>query len=387
MAPVCRPRRAQTAYQHTMQRPSLAPTLRTAASPIARAACAVYALLLLYSGLAPWSGWRDLGIDAFAFLTAPFPRYVTTFDLVVNVVAYVPLGALVVLALYPRLRGVAAIGVALLAGAALSGTIEALQSYLPSRISSNVDLLTNTSGALLGAVLVAPSAAALIDRGRLVQWRRRWFEPGATALLMAITLWPAAQIYPEPMLFGNGNVRDSIAAAIEALGGQWWQFDAAAFGPAEFVLAEAFVVAAALLAAGLALSSVLRNGAPRYRLLAGLLACALAAKSLANAVQFGPERTLAWLTPGVFGGMAIGVLSLTAATGGPRAWQVRIAFLSTIALLAAVNVTPDNPYHLAQLQEWRQGQLLNFNALAHWLSALWPLLLAGGLAWRAAGRR
>lgn len=370
-----------------MQRSSLAPTLRTTASPIARAACAVYALLLLYSGLAPWSGWRDLGIDALAFLTAPFPRYVTTFDLVVNVVAYVPLGALVVLALYPRLRGIAAIGVALLAGAALSGTIEALQSYLPSRVSSNVDLFANASGALLGAVLVAPFAAALIDRGRLVQWRRRWFEPGTTAVLMAIALWPVAQIYPEPMLFGNGNVRDSLASALEALGGQWWQFDPAAFGPAEFVLAEAFVVAAAILAVGLALSSVLRSGAPRYRLLAGLLACALAAKSLANAVQFGPERTLAWLTPGVFGGMAIGVLSLTAAAGGPRAWQVRIAALATLALLVAVNVTPDNPYHLAQLQEWRQGQLLNFNALAHWLSALWPLLLAAGLAWRAAGRR
>ncbi len=96
--------------------PRLIPTQRMQASPIARAACLVYGMLLLYSGLAPWSGWRDLGIDAWAYLTAPAPRYITTFDLVVNVLAYFPFGALVVLAVHPRLRGLAAIALATLAG-------------------------------------------------------------------------------------------------------------------------------------------------------------------------------------------------------------------------------------------------------------------------------
>jgi len=362
-----------------MERSSLIPTLRTQASPIARAACAVYGMLLLYSGLAPWSGWRDLGIHAFAFLTAPWPRYTTAFDLVVNVVAYLPFGALIVLALYPRVRGASAIALGALGGLLLAGLVEAVQTYLPTRVASNVDLLSNSLGALAGAALTAPFAAALIDRGRLVEWRRRWFEHGATAVLMAVALWPLAQIYPEPMLFGNGNLRGMLEPGITALGGDWWQLDAELFGPAEFVLAEAFVVAAALLAAGLALTSVVRTNAPRYRLLAALLAAALVAKSLSNAIQFGPERALAWLTPGVFGGMALGVLSLTAATGGPRAWQGRFAGIAVLALLVAVNATPDNPYHLAQLQEWRQGRLLNFNALAQWLSALWPLFLAAAL--------
>ena len=101
-------------------------------SPLARGACAVYALLLLYSGLAPWRGWRDLGVAPLAYLTAPVPRHLTNFDLLVNVLGYVPLGALVVFALHPRARGVVAVLMALVAGALISGTIEALQTFLPA---------------------------------------------------------------------------------------------------------------------------------------------------------------------------------------------------------------------------------------------------------------
>lgn len=358
---------------------TLIPIYRSQASPIARAACVIYGLLLLYSGLAPWSGWRDLGIDAWAYLDAPAPRYITTFDLAVNVLAYFPFGALIVLAVHPRIRGVAAAALGSVLGVLLSGSIEAVQTYLPARIASNIDLLANSLGALAGAVIAAPLASTLIDRGRLAEWRRRWFERPATAVLVAVAAWPAAQIYPSAMLFGNGDLRLALEPVVEALGGRWLQFDAGQFGPAEFVLAEAFVVAAAVLAAGLALSSVMRPGAPRYRLLAALFGAALTVRTVANAVQFGPDRALAWVTPGAAGGLALGLLSLAAASSGRRVWQARFALLAALALIAAINVLPENPYYLAQLQEWRQGRLLNFNALAHWLAMLWPSALAVGL--------
>ncbi len=86
-------------------------------SPLARAACATYALLLLYAGLAPWSGWRDLGLNPFAYLSAPIPAHVTNFDLVVNVLAYLPFGALLVFALHPAKRGLTAVLIALVARA------------------------------------------------------------------------------------------------------------------------------------------------------------------------------------------------------------------------------------------------------------------------------
>lgn len=366
-----------------MQASGLSPSWRARGSPLARSAWLAYALLLVYSGLAPWSGWRDLGLDPFAYLTAPVPRYLTRFDLIVNVLAYLPFGALAVLALQPRLRGLAAVALASLAGFLLAGAIEAAQSFLPTRVASNLDLLTNTIGALLGAGLMAPLAARLIDGGRLSALRERWFDREAAIPLLLIALWPAAQIYPTPMLFGNGAVQSALTPLVEALGGSWPTLDEQEFGAAEFVLAEAFVVAASVLAVGLALASIMRPHAPRYRLLIGLLAGGLAAKSLAHAVQFGPERAFAWLTPGAYGGLALGALSLAAASGGTHRWLRALSLVAASALLLTVNLVPENPYFHASLQGWNQGQLLNFNALAHWLSIAWPLaLVAWQLFWR-----
>jgi VanZ family protein len=347
-------------------------------SPLAQGACAVYAALLLYSGLAPWRGWRDLGVAPFAYMTAPVPRHLTTFDLIVNVLGYVPLGALVVLALHPRVRGALAVLLAVVAGALLSGTVEALQTYLPSRVPTNIDLATNTLGALAGGLLAAPFASSLIDRGRLADLRLRWFERRPSALLLLVSLWPLAQIAPEPMLFGSGDLREALGEAISALGGAWPSLDPAEFGPAEFVLAEAFVVSAALLAVGLAFASAMRSVAPRAVLLVALLLAALAVKTLAHGTLFGAERAVAWLTPGAYGGLAIGTLALLAASAGPVHWRPRFALVALAAALVAVNLVPVNPYFLVNMQEWRQGVFLNFNELASWLSTLWPYAL--GLA-------
>jgi VanZ family protein len=344
-------------------------------SPLARGACAVYALLLLYSGLSPWRGWRDLGVAPLAYLTAPVPRHLTTFDLIVNILGYVPLGALVVLALHPRTRGAIAVLMAVVAGVLLSGTIEALQTYLPSRVPSNIDLATNTLGALAGGVLAAPFASSLIDRGRLADLRLRWFERRPSVLLLLVSLWPLTQISPEPMLFGSGDLRETLGEAVSALGGTWPSLDPAGFGPAEFVLAEAFVVSAALLAVGLAFASAMRSAAPRAALLVALLLAALAVKTLAHGTLFGPERAVAWLTPGAYGGLAIGMLALLAASAGPVHWRPRFALVALAAALVAVNIVPVNPYFLVNMQEWRQGVFLNFNELASWLSTLWPYAL------------
>lgn len=365
-----------------MQSSGLTSSWRARGSPLARSAWLAYALLLVYSGLAPWSGWRDLGLDPFAYLSAPVPRYLTRFDLIVNVLAYIPFGALVVLALHPRVRGVAVVALATVTGLLLAGMIEAAQTYLPTRVASNLDLLTNTSGALIGAGAAAPIAARLIDGGRLAALRTRWFDRDASTLLLLLALWPAAQIYPTPMLFGNGALQGALAPVVEALGGTWPTLDEQKFGAAEYVLAEAFVVAAAVLAVGLALASIMRPGAPRYRLLIGLLLSALATKSLAHAVQFGPDRAFAWLTPGAYGGLALGALSLAAASGGARRWLRALALVAAAALLIAVNLVPENPYFHVSLQGWNQGQLLNFNALAHWLALAWPLALAAWLLFR-----
>lgn len=349
------------------------------ASPLARAALAAYTVLILYAGLSPWAGWRDLGISPWAFVASPMPRHVTAFDLIVNVLGYLPFGALMVLALHPRLRGLAAVGAAALTGLLLAGSIEALQTYLPRRVPSNLDLATNGAGALTGALLVLPFASSLIDRGRLAQLRARWFTREASVLLVLLALWPVAQMAPAPMLFANGLLADTPPLLV-SLGLMTPLQLAAAFGASEFVLAEATVVVAALLAAGLALAAVMQPGAPRIPLLLALVTAALLARGFAYATAFGPERAFVWLTPGAIGGLALGLLVLLVAAHGRPAAIVAMAWLALLAWLAVVNLVPDNPYHVDWLARFRPGRLAHFRAVAEWLSLAWPWLLLVALA-------
>ncbi|MBS1137799.1 MAG: rane protein, partial [Proteobacteria bacterium] len=110
---------------------------------MARQLAEAYLLLVIYASLHPLSGWSATGAPLFEFLWAPWPRYYTVLDLILNVCAYLPLGLLLVPALRPRLKPGAAVVAAVAIGAALSLTLETVQNFLPSRVPSNLDLATN----------------------------------------------------------------------------------------------------------------------------------------------------------------------------------------------------------------------------------------------------
>jgi len=125
---------------------------KSAAFPLALA----YAALIVYASLYPFADWRDQGIVPWAYLWAPWPKYWTGFDFAINVVGYVPFGFLCALAVLRTRRSASAWRVVLratVAGAAIAFSMETLQSYLPVRIPSNVDLALNTTGTIIGAVL------------------------------------------------------------------------------------------------------------------------------------------------------------------------------------------------------------------------------------------
>jgi hypothetical protein len=215
----------------------------------------------------------------------------------------------------------------------------------------------------------------LIDRGRLAQLRARWFNRDASVLLVLIALWPLAQLHPGEMLSGNGDLRDLIEEAIEAL--EWLPsfLDADRFGPSEFILAEAMVTAAALLAAGLSLAATMLGSAPRARLLLAMLGAALLTKTLAFGFEFGADHSFGWATPGAIGGLAIGLLALlVGAAGRPRAIG-RLALLAALALIVLVNLSPGNPYHAQWIEDWQPGRLLHAARAAEWLARAWPFAL------------
>ena len=67
-----------------------------------------YILIIVYASLQPFQGWRAPPEEVLGFLTAPWPRYITAGDVMLNIVAYLPLGAILVTALRPPLAPAAA---------------------------------------------------------------------------------------------------------------------------------------------------------------------------------------------------------------------------------------------------------------------------------------
>lgn len=348
-------------------------------SPLARVLLGAYGLVVAYASLYPLQGWLDRGLSPLAYVTAPWPRPLGAFDIVVNVLAYMPWGALAVLALQPALQGRPAVALAALGGALLSLVLEAAQTYLPSRTASNLDLLCNSAGALSGALLARPLAAWVLEDGPLKRLRARWFLPGTGADLglVLIALWLVTQLNPGTLMFGAGDLRDSLIA-------EWLIGEARAHEPRLFVGVEALAAAGNLAALGLLLSALVARGRRLRAMLAALVLCALVLKTAAFAVLM--QRAFAWLTPGALLGIAAGLAIAYAAFALPLAARLALAAVLLMATTVLVNLAPPNPYHVEIVKLWRQGQFVYFNGLSRLVTALWPFLALGYITYLAARR-
>jgi VanZ family protein len=347
------------------------------ASALARILFLVYVLLVAYASLYPLAGWRDVGLSPFAYLSAPWPRYVTGFDVAVNLAGYVPLGFLAMAALHPRLGGVAAFAAAVAGAAALSLALEGAQSYLPARFPANVDVLCNVAGAALGAAL-GQHVTPLIGGGPLSRLRAAAFIPGAgtDAGLVILALWLFTQLNPATLLFGAGDLRDLLAP-----------LDGRARRPEFFVSIEAFTTAANLVAVALLVSALAVPRHPVRRIVLGVVLAALVVRSAATAIVMRAENVFAWLTPGAQLGLAIGLAAALAAVALPRTARLALAAVLLMAATVLVNLSPPNPYLADSLKVWQQGHFLNFNGLTRLVSALWPFVALGYLIHLASRRR
>jgi VanZ family protein len=345
-------------------------------SPLARIVFAVFAALTVYASLYPMEGWRDPGVSPFAYLFAPWPRHITRFDIAVNVLGYVPYGFLAATALQPRLRGPSAFIAASASALILSLILEALQSYLPARIASNLDAMCNVLGAAVGAAAAVCYGPKLLE-GAFARLRQSAFVRGGVIDLglVLMGLWLFIQLNPTTLLFGAGDLREFLGAR-EPRGER----------PAFFITIEALVAAANLTAASLILSSLAARPAGVRLQIAFLVAAALVVRAAAFAILMRAEDVFAWLTHGAQIGLAIGIVVALAAVSLPRGLRMILAALLIMAATVLVNLAPPNPYLTASLKVWQQGHFLNFNGLTRLVSALWPFAALGYLMYLAGSR-
>ncbi len=334
------------------------------AMPLARVSSLGYALLIIYVSLNPFDFDFTNGIRAWAWLSAPLPRFITLFDVSVNILAYIPLGFLLVFATYPRWRNFVALGIALTFSAALAFSVETLQTWLPTRIPSQMDWWANVLGGILGSLLAIPLGPQWLSGSALRKRFDGWFGSNWLACALFL-LFPWSQIYPQSSWLGTGVWGHAIFGSID------WGTTVI-----NQVFQETMITAICWLGVALLLSTGMRTKAPQWRILNTLLFMTVLIKTLFTSLQFGIEFSLLWLTAGAIWGMAIASVILRWAlklTASKKFW---ISMLCLLIATIAINFLPDNPYFILTLRHWYQGRLLHFNELMQWVSVAWlPLAL------------
>lgn len=336
---------------------------QTPIPPLPRHLAIAYTALVVYASLHPFSGWRDLGVSPFAFLDAGWPRWWTGFDLTVNVLVYLPLGYLLTLALSRHSgRWLPAVLGACLA-ALISFSMESLQTWLPTRVSSNLDLACNALGGVIGAF------AAWRSGTRALVWLARTERrlvapvPQAELGLVLLGLWLITQLSPETLLFGAGDFRQFLGLT-----------SAVSYAPPSFFAFEVLVIAFNTVAIGLIARTVLTDRSSAAAVLLLFFLFALFVRAVSASVLVGPREAMAWLTPGAGLGLLFGGAVLILALFVPATWRVAIAGLALMTGTVLVNLAPTNPYSTAALLTWHQGHFLNFNGLTRLIASVWPFL-------------
>ncbi|MDD0840428.1 VanZ family protein [Curvibacter sp. HBC61] len=347
-----------------------------------------YAVLIVYASLYPFGEWRTQGISPLAFLSASLPQYWTGFDILSNALGYGPLGFLITLGglrtarSYPVWRAV-------LASALLSLCLEALQSYLPSRVPSHVDLGLNIAGGCLGAVL----AWALEKLGALDRWSRfraRWFMPDARDALVLLALWPVGLLFPAAVPLGLGQVMERVEEGLAD-----WLADTPLLDwlPVRDVELQPLIPSAELLCVALGALvpcllgySIIRSVPRRAAWLVLALLVGVGTTGLSAALSYGPSHAWSWLSLPVQLGLVLAVLLAL-----PMLWLSRrgCATLCLLALgvhLSVLNQSPTSAYFAQTLQTWEQGRFIRFHGLAQWVGWLWPFAVLASLVHRLSRR-
>jgi VanZ family protein len=324
----------------------------------------LFAAGLAVISLTPFNGWRYIPEPPWSYLAQPWPRYWTGLDVLVNVLAYIPLGMLLCLGFSQRMRrgpwnSFAAFLLACCAGLALSVVLEALQTYIPSRRPSILDVISNLGGTAAGAFIAGAYAQ---NRRKTMVADNRPIEIGA---LMILGLWLLAQAAPQEIWLALGDV---IAHSGEIFSSQR-------------ILAEALCVTSAILACALIVHLALLESSrwlPRYQpshwfaTLVVLMLVTVSVRAVSIFLLHSPEALWAWLGPGTQAGLVLTLLTAYGLSGLKPSQQKTVAIAALLATVLLTNTLPENQYASQAFSGWSSGPWLNLRGLANFAAIAWP---------------
>ena len=323
-----------------------------------RGSLIVWALLLAYASLYPFVPPRLPSLESAAAFFAR-PRYVTTFDVVLNVLAYVPLGALACLYFRQATSTAGAVLQATALGAAFSFAMESLQLFVPNRIASIYDVLANAGGALWGALVFVDPFYSLVTRP-LGELRERIVIPGiwGDAGLMLLLLWLIAQLNPALPFFGAGN----IVGNADLVG--------------EFAVLQTGAVAMSICGFGLFVSALLQGNKGSLRATLALLSVALWLKFMAASFMLQPHFAAEWVSVWRVIGLVAGIAMFVPMRLLRRPARIYLALVLVLAgaLFAKIVGAYSAVDELLRLFRWPYGQLASFATLTRFLHETWPFL-------------
>ena len=341
-----------------------------------RGALLTYFFMLTYASLNPFFGWRWPE----AFVLFAWPKYVIAFDVVLNIAAYAPLGAMLAALLRQRaqLAGVRITHDAQIwwltvaASAGFSLGFELLQAFLPGRVSSFVDLLANTAGAAVGAALVLAAPGRLLI-GAWHRWRQKYFSPSDDTGwgLILLGCWIFAQLNPAIPFFEAGHIANP--------------FDAVNVHPYNPLVLLPQAVGITLNVCGFVLFVALlmlpgRNVTLHVLL---LLAAGLVIKVAMAALMLKAPQMIDWMAPARVIGLTAGLILAAYFASFSYRWRAFCATLFVFAggLMAKLTSIYGAFNETLRLFNWPHGQLVNFASMTRWMHETWPLVAVIFLAW------
>jgi VanZ family protein len=333
-----------------------------------------YSLFIIYVSLSPLSGWQDQGLSFNDVLIAPLSQTFTWFDFTLNCTSYTPLGLLLTYILHKHFSPLKTLLLATLCGLVLSLAMEYTQLYLPARVSSNTDLLSNTLGALIGSAF-ALHITQYNWFHQLGSWHHKFFRRGRVSDfgLTLIFLWIFAQTNPTlPML---GSVFVSEVAR--------WPFDIVPATPFNWL--ESTEVSLNLFLLGILLFTLLRNNRHTLNALLLVLCIVTLIKFIAAAILLKSWALLLWLNSEAMFGIMAGLMMLAIVKHLQHRWLIACAAAASFSYLALVlDLLIESPPSAAmRIYHWHYVHMLNYNGFSQIIILIFPALLLSYL-WRVA---